>query len=451
MLWRKRQNDIVEWINNGNDALLITGARQIGKTYLIDETLKQEKCDYVAFNLIEQPELIKILESVSSKNINVFLERLTIVTSHNLIKGKTIIFFDEIQEYKEIVTKIKFMVQEGSYRYILSGSLLGVELTGLKSAPVGYLRTIQMYPLDFMEFTKALRIKDETINRLKKCFNDVIPVDSFVHERMIEAFKTYLLVGGMPEAVKIYVNESNYNSIYNVHQKIIEQYKADFTKYEKEKKLTLIKTYDLISSEIADKNKRFIFSDMGKDVKFNRYENSFNWLIDSGVAIPVYNITEPRLPIEINKKSNIFKLFLSDVGLLTSIYGKTTQLAILNNDLTLNASAIYENAVAQELNTHGFKTYYFNSHKQGELDFIIEYKDFVLPVEVKSGKDYTKHSALNNVLRNKDYGIKKAFVFSNNNITMNNNIVYYPMYMLMFLDNNFIETPKIKRIDLSDL
>ena len=203
MLWRKQQKAIIEWINNGKDALLVTGARQIGKTYLIEETLKETKSDFVVFNLIEQPEIIKIFDSISLSNTKTFIERLTIATSHNLIKGKTIIFFDEIQECKDIVTKIKFLVQEGSFKYVLSGSLLGVELVGLKSAPVGYLRTLEMYPMDFYEFTKALNIKDSTLDILKDCFSTEKEVDEFIHNKMIEAFKTYLLVGGMPEAVSM--------------------------------------------------------------------------------------------------------------------------------------------------------------------------------------------------------------------------------------------------------
>ena len=334
---------------------------------------------------------------------------------------------------------------------MFSGSLLGVELTGLKSAPVGYLNTIEMFPLDFEEYIVALNIKRETINKLKKSFDEKTKVDEFVHGRMIEAFKSYLLVGGMPEAVVSYVNDTDYNKVYNIHLSIIEQYKLDFAKYEKEKRLKLKKIYDLIPAELADKNKRYIFKNIDPNIKYDRYENSFNWLIDAGVALPVYNVTEPRLPLLINSKSNLFKLFLSDIGMLTSLYGKTTQMAIMNDDISLNCGAIYENVVAQELNSHGFKTYYFNSHKQGELDFVVEYKDFVCPIEVKSGKDYTKHSALNNVLNNKDYGIKNAFVFSNFNVEVNGNVIYYPIYFIMFLEEQSFQLPKINKIDLSNL
>jgi len=451
MLWRKCQSELINWIKNDNKALMITGARQIGKTYLIRNTLIDEKCDFVEFNLIEQPELIELFKGITKDNCKSFLERLTIATNHNLIKGKTIIFFDEIQECKDIVTKIKFLVEDASYKYVLSGSLLGVELTGLKSAPVGYLNTIKMFPMDFEEYLIALKIKRETISLIKESFDKVIEVDDFIHKKLLEAFRSYLIVGGMPEAVQSYVTDGDFNKILKIHLNIIEQYKVDFTKYEKEQKLKLIKTYEMIPAELADKNKRYIFSDLDANLKFNRYENSFNWLIDAGVALPVYNVTEPRLPIEINKKSNLFKLFLSDIGLLSSLYGKTTQIAILNSDNSLNCGAIYENVVAQELSTHGFKGYYFNSHKQGELDFVIEYNDYVCPIEVKSGKDYTKHSALDNVIANKNYNVKKAFVLSNSNVSQNDKITYLPIYMIMFFNNDSVELPKSKIIDLSIL
>lgn len=451
MLWRKCQSELINWIKNDNKALMVTGARQIGKTYLIRNTLIDEKCDFVEFNLIEQPELIELFKGITKDNCKSFLERLTVATNHNLIKGKTIIFFDEIQECKDIVTKIKFLVEDASYKYVLSGSLLGVELTGLKSAPVGYLNTIKMFPMDFEEYLIALKIKRETISLIKESFDKATEVDDFIHKKLLEAFRSYLIVGGMPEAVQSYVTDGDFNKILKIHLNIIEQYKVDFTKYEKEQKLKLIKTYEMIPAELADKNKRYIFSDLDANLKFNRYENSFNWLIDAGVALPVYNVTEPRLPIEINKKSNLFKLFLSDIGLLSSLYGKTTQIAILNSDNSLNCGAIYENVVAQELSTHGFKGYYFNSHKQGELDFVIEYNDYVCPIEVKSGKDYTKHSALDNVIANKNYNVKKAFVLSNSNVSQNEKITYLPIYMIMFFDNDSVELPKSKIIDLSIL
>lgn len=450
MLFRKVQKQIIDWINNSSKALLVTGARQIGKTFIIRETLNELNCDYVEFNLIKQPDLIEALSGLNN-DANKFIERLTLVSDHEFIKGKTIIFLDEIQEFKEILTIIKFLVEKNDFKFILSGSLLGVELVGIRSVPVGYLESLQMYPLDFEEFVIALGIKRNTIEKLYDCFINREKVDEFIHGKMLEAFKTYLVVGGMPEVVNLYVTESNYNKINTLHLNLVDQYKLDFSKYEIDKKLKLVRIYDLIPFELADKNKRFIFKNIDSNFKFDRYENSFNWLIDAGVTIPVYNVTEPRLPLQINVKSNLFKLFLSDVGLLTSMYGRTTQLAIINSNNSLNCGAIYENVVAQELKAHGYDTFYFNSHKQGELDFVIDYNGSICPIEVKSGKDYTKHSALDNVLDNRDYGIENAFVLCNSNLEIKNKITYLPIYMIMFIDKNKEEKITQKKIDLSNL
>lgn len=451
MLWRKKENQITAWIKEGKQALLVTGARQVGKTFLIEECLKKEKKDFVYFNFIDQPNLIKIFDSVINEGVDSFIERISLASSKSLVRGQTIIFFDEIQMCKEIVTKIKFLVKDGSFKYVLSGSLLGIELSDLKSAPVGYLKTIEMYPLDFEEFCVAQGIKETTLKTLKNCFDEVKEVDDFIHATLIETFKRYLIIGGMPQAVSEYIKEHDFNKVSQIHQDIINQYRVDFTKYEKKEKLKLLSIYDLIPSELASDNKRYMISNINSKAKFNRYENSFNWLVDAGVAIPVYIICQPRLPLEINKKSNLFKLFLSDIGLLTTLYGKATQLAIINDDKSLNCGAIYENAVAQELHTHGFKGYYFNSHKQGELDFVIEFNGKVTPIEVKSGSNYKHHQALSKISRNPNYGISQAFVLSKRNVSKENDIIYYPIYMLMFISDEYIILPNQDKIDLSNL
>ena len=451
-MYRKVENQIKNWILGTNkEALLLTGARQVGKTFLIRELLKSNNCDYVEFNLIEQPSLIPLFESARMNDINSFLARLSVATEHELIKGKTIIFFDEVQEYKDIVTAIKFLVDDGSFKYVLSGSLLGVELRDLRSAPVGYLSIIDMFPMDFEEFLIALKVKQETLDYLNECFTEQKEVDSFIHERIIDTFYTYLVVGGMPEAVQTYIDENDFNKVSKVHEKIIEFYKRDFTKYEKKDKLKLIKTYDLIPSELNAKNKRYIFTDLDKNLKFDRYENSFNWLSDAGVALPIFNTTEPVVPLKINKQSNLFKFFLSDIGMLSTLFGRATQIKLLEKAEEINCGAIFENAVAQELFAHGYEGYYYANKKKGEVDFLIEYEGSCLPIEVKSGKDFTQHSALTNILANDNYKIKKAFVFSTYNLSVKGKIVYLPIYMLMFINEKAIPLPQKERINLADL
>ena len=450
MLIRKKEKEITEWIKNGKKALLVSGARQVGKTFLIRECLRKDQIEFVEFNLIEQPEIVGLL--ASAETVDDLILRLSLFTDKKLVKGKSIIFFDEIQEYKEIVTKIKFFVEEGSFRYILSGSLLGVEITNLKSAPVGSLHTIKMYPLDFEEFLQVFNVQAKLIKSLRESFEKRLPVDEIVNKKLLDIFNLYLLIGGMPSAVMRYVETSSLEEVYEEHIAIIEQYKQDFTKYEaQDKKFYLTQVYDLIPAELSEKNKRFNFADIKKGLKFERAQDNFIWLQKAGVAFPVFNATEPKIPLLLSEKSNLFKLFLSDVGMLTTMYGRATKIKILNGDKDINNGALYENAVAQELYAHGYKPYYFNSKKQGELDFLIEYHGEILPIEVKSGKGYTVHSALNNVLSNKDYSIKQAVVFANCNVTINEKTVYYPIYFCMFLQERDLILPKIPKVDFSQI
>lgn len=450
MLYRNAQKIIEKWISNGTKPLLISGARQIGKTYLIKELLKKSNKDYVEINLIENEDAASTLNSALEDGIDLFMKKLSLLLSRQITED-TILFIDEVQEAKDFLTMVKFLTVKNKFKIIMSGSLLGIELKNLKSAPVGFLDTCNMYPLDFYEFAKNLGLQDDIIEYLKDCFDEKKPVDEIIHKKLLETFSSYLIVGGMPEAVQCYLDTNDFSKVRNIHSQIELQYKNDFTKYESlDKRLKLIKTYDLIPSELNSKNSRFVFTDIDKDFKFDRYENSFNWLIDAGVAIPTYNATDPVVPLEINKKNTLFKLFLSDIGMLTSKYGTTTQLKILNNEDDINYGSPYENAICEELLCHGFKTYYFNNKKLGEVDFLIEWKDKVLPIEVKSGKDYTVHSALDNLVSTKSFNINEAFVLCNSNIQVSDKITYLPIYMIMFLVNNNDEV-KHEKINLKEL
>ena len=448
MLQRKIEKAIVKWMKDSKKALLIDGARQVGKTFIIRNVLEKEKCNYIEFNLLKTPEIIHLLKTCNS--VDDLIINLSLFTNKQFIKNKTYIFIDEIQEFKELTTKIKFWVDEGSFRYIFSGSLLGVELQNIKSAPVGYLKTMTMYPLDFEEFLQIYNFTNELKESLYKSYINKIPVNEEVHKRMMNIFNMYLNVGGMPSAVEKFKETKNLSDVMAEHEDIILQYKKDFTRYESDdKKLLLTKIYDLIPAELNSSNKRFNFSDIKKGLRYERSEDSFIWLSSAGAALPTYNISAPTLPLLLNEKSSLFKLFLSDVGLLTTLYGRATKLQLLSNEENINNGALYENAVAQELKAHGFKLYYYNSKKFGELDFVIEYNGKVLPIEVKSGKDYQRHSALNNIMEISEYQIKEAIILSNYNIEVKNNFVYYPIYMLMFIKEDKLEIPIIQLDDLS--
>ena len=446
MIKRKIDKYLQDFFSQNKKALLLTGARQIGKTFSIRHFGQENYESFVELNFIDHPELVKTFgEAMNSRDI---LLRLSTVAKQQLIPGKTLIFFDEVQECPELVTAIKFLVEEGSYRYILSGSLLGVELKNLRSAPVGYISVKDMYPLDFEEFASAIGINNQVLEHLKKCFDTTFPVDEFVHQKMMEIFRLYLIVGGMPAAVEKYLETNNLQEVMSEQTSIVRLYKQDISKYDPAHKLYIEEIFDRIPAELDAKNKRFILKNLNENMKFSRYENSFLWLKDAGVALPVYNVEEPTMPLILASTRNLFKLFLSDIGLLASLYADGIQLKILNNEPSINFGSIYENAVAQELSAHGYKLYYYNNKRQGELDFVVERNGEVLPLEVKSGKDYERHKALSNVMNSSTYHIPQAYVLCNDNVKQVGKIIYLPIYMLMFLKKEQ-PLPSHYKIDLS--
>ena len=415
---------------------MVPGARQVGKTFAI-RTIGKEIFEHVIeINFLEQPDAVELFSR--PKSAEEILMRISAFTSKKMVPGKTLIFFDEVQECDEMVTAIKFLVDEGSYRYVMSGSLFGVELKDLRSVPVGYMGELEMYPLDLEEFAKALGVSDKVMSHIKGCFDKQTPVDEVVHQKMLELVTLYMIVGGMPAAVQKYLDTNNLRSVLNEQRDIIRTYKRDITRYEKERKLVIEEIYNLIPSELNAKNKRFILKELKEKARFARYESGFLWLKDAGVAIPTYNVEAPTMPLLLNKQHNLFKLFLNDVGLLTAMYGGNIQVRMLNNQ-NINYGAAYENLVAQELYAHGFAIdhdlFYFNSKKQGELDFVVEHQGEVLPIEVKSGKDYDRHRALSNIMNNEEYAVPKALVFCQENTQIKDRLVYLPIYMTMFLQH----------------
>lgn len=448
MLKRKIDNHLITFFKHSNKALLVTGARQTGKTFSIRQFGTNNFKRFVEINFINQPEAADTLKG--AKNSKDILARLSILTNIPLEKGKTLIFFDEVQEYPEIVTAIKFLVEEGSYRYIMSGSLLGVELNDLRSEPVGYMDVAEMFPLDLEEFFIALGVSEEIIFSLRESFESRKPVDDFVHKKLMELFRLYLIVGGMPSAVQKYVDTNNIRMVMNEQQAIIKLYKRDIAKYDRENKLYIEEIFDLIPPELNAKNKRFILKSLNEKIKFSRHENSFLWLKDAGVALPTYNIEEPCVPLKLSRSRSLFKLFQSDIGLLTCQFADGIQLRIISGDININYGSLFENVVAQELHAHEFELYYFNSKKQGELDFVIEKGGRIIPIEVKSGKDYQRHNALNNVLSNKDYNIESAIVLCNDNVHTIGKIVYLPIYMVTFIESETIKDI-IYTVDLDGL
>lgn len=454
MLARKLDKYIERHYANNKSALLLKGARQVGKTSAIREYARKKKMNLIEINFYEDDSARGIFKG--SQNAKDVLLRISAHTKKKTSLPDTMIFFDEVQKCPEVITWIKFLVDEGSCRYALSGSLLGVEMKGIESVPVGYMAVKEVFPLDIEEFSRCLGLSDEVIARVAESFEKRIPVDEIIHAALIRMIHLYLVVGGMPAAVQAYVDTNDLNVVEEKQKEILDMYKWDISQYDKDRKLDINEIFNLIPSELDAKNKRFILKNLNEHARFSRYENSFIWLKNAGAAIPALNIQEPTFSFKLNELRNLFKLFQNDVGLLTCQYAAGIQLQLLQGEIKQNYGAIYENLVAQELHCHGFggddhELHYFNSKKQGELDFVIAQNGKVIPIEVKSGKDYERHSALTNVLGNRDYNIDFAYILTNDNLHIDDKRIYMPIYMLMFIQKSPAPAEQIFRFDLYNL
>lgn len=450
MLQRKIYKRIESFYQNKPcKALMIVGARQVGKSFIVEEYSKAHYESFIKLDFIENPDYISVFSK--AENAEDILLRLSALFGDRMIPGRTMIFFDEVQECRELITQIKYLVQDGTYDYILSGSLLGTVFRDIVSAPVGYMDIVRMYPLDFEEFAIANGVGSRVIDALRASFEGKKPVDAYIHERMMQLFDLYLIVGGMPAAVTAYLETKNLRRVADEQNAILRLYRRDISKYDQQDKLYLNEIFDLIPSELNAKNKRFILKSLHEKARFDKYYDSFLWLKNAGVALPVNVVEEPKAPLLLSKSRNLFKLFSNDVGLLAAQYGGEIQLQILRHETAINFGAIYENAAAQELAAHGYTLYYFNSKKQGELDFVIEEGKEIFAIEIKSGKDYYRHNAMDNVLGQADYGVREGYVFCNGNLETAGRVTYLPIYMLMFLQKSELPEDILFETDFSDL
>lgn len=406
---------------------MVTGARQVGKTFLVREFGKSCYKNFAEINLIENKKAAKAIESAD--NTKELFARISLLADTRLIPGETLIFIDEVQASKEIVTAIKFLVEQTDYDFVLSGSLLGVELRNIRSVPVGYLDTIEMLPLDFEEFCDAVGVPKEIFREVSSAIKMRVPIKEFIHLELLKRFHEYLIVGGMPAAVAEFVETRNLQMVRNIQKNIIIQNKRDISQYSEDDALKIKDIYEMIPSELNQQNKRFILKSMDERALFKQYADSLVWLTRAGVAIPVFCVSEPKYPLKLASATNLFKLFMGDVGLLTSMFIKDTALEILAKNPNVNYGAIYENVVAQELKTKGVDIYYYKNKKRGELDFVTEtLKGKILPIEVKSGKDYKRHNALSNLLEEKAYALEEGFVLCEANIKKEGRTTYLPVY-----------------------
>lgn len=436
MLERKAMKQFENWHRfKTKQALLVRGARQVGKTFLIREFARSHWDNVAEVNFFENADAARAVSTATGSR-QLFM-RLSAFVDVPLVPGKTVIFLDEIQECKEAVTAIKFLIERGDFDYILSGSMLGVELKQIASAPVGYLSTVTMYPLDLEEYAWANGVSPELVDEVRRCFASCEEVDEFVHKRMSELFWRYLVSGGMPDPAQAFAESDNITQVRLLQEAIVEQYRYDISKYAGKRGRVVRRIFDLMPSEVSRQDKRFVVRDVEGDSHFDRYDNDFLWLADAGVALPTYDVTEPRYPLRANLEAARFKLFSSDVGLLTYQSGMDVVRDLASGRDDINFGALYENAVAQELACHGFDLTYFKDRKTGELDFVVQTRNEVVPIEVKSGKSYKRHSALSKALSTPNYGIDRAIVLHEGNVKREGAVSYLPAYMAMCLTPGF--------------
>lgn len=442
MLYRKISKQIEEHLSSSsNRMLLIDGARQIGKSYIIRHVGQRMFPNYIEVNMEEDKLGDRIF--ADARTTKDFYMALSVVAGDKMKdKENTLVFIDEIQAYGHLLTLVKFLMQENRFTYVASGSLLGVTLKNTQSVPIGSLHIQHMYPMDFEEFLYANGVGEVAIETMRESFNSNRALSDVMHNKMLDLFKKYLLVGGLPKAVEVFVDSRNVVEFRSVQQEAHSLYGIDASKYEElhDRKLKIRRIYDMIPSNLENKKKRIVINKI-EDKSWKRaddYLNEFDYLISAGIALEVKAISKPSYPLVENSGKNLLKLYLNDVGILSGIFYRNNIRAVMSDIRSINLGSVYETVVAQELKAHGYNLYYYDNKKNGEVDYLIDDTDNLsnIPIEVKSGKDYTVHSALDKFLANDEYNIKKAYVLSNEQkVYTENGITYIPIYYIMFFRN----------------
>lgn len=433
MLERKVYRKLAAWKKDTRKkALCVIGARQIGKTTAIRTFAEENYECFVEINFVTDLDAAKIF--AGNLDADTLITGITAYTRRALVPGKTLVFFDEIQACPRARTAIKFLVEDGRFDYIESGSILGVKYKDVSSYPVGYEEIYQMYPMDFEEFLWANGVQQSTISYLQDCYDHSVCVEEAVHVTLCKLFYTYIVVGGMPDVVQLYVDTHDIAQVIARQTDILSLYRLDIAQYAQGNDKQKIRAiFDSIPAQLNEKNRRFILTAISPNARQLRYEDCFNWLADAGVALPCYNVSEPQVPLRLNEKHSLFKLFMSDTGLLCAACMENVQFSLLNGDVQINMGSILENMIAQQLKSNGFNLNYYDGRRVGEIDFVVQNGLKTELIEVKSGKDYTSHPALNKALNTEGWQFKKASVLCMGNVREGNGVFYYPWYMVMFM------------------
>lgn len=450
MLSRKVETLLKEWKETHlTEALLVTGAHQVGKTFSVKEFIANSYENVVEFDLSKRTDVRNAMSRASSSE-----ELFMVISAYaetKLVPHKTVIFIDNVQECEDFIPLIKHLVRRIDYDYILVGTSLESSLAGHHSASSEYLKILTMYPLDFEEFCWAHKIQNDTWSTLIQAFESKQPVPDSLHQQLLTYFHWYLLVGGMPSAVDAFIKEHNVADTHEALKNILALYKKTLANNTTRKQqTTLIKIYEEIPRQLDTKTKRFGFTDLAPRGTYDRFKKCFDWLSSAGLTIPVYNLKELNEPLNRAEMPSFFKLFMNDVGLLSCTYGNDLARQLVSGDLAIAHGSLYENAVAQELRAHGLGEYFYRTRKDGELDFVIQYKDKIVPIEIRSGKSYKRHSAVRNILALSRNDIGTPLVFTEKNLRAEDDVTYLPIYMIAALHkqgNALAVAPTPKRIE----
>lgn len=432
MLNRKITNSLKQWKESASrKALLVKGARQVGKTTTIRSFGEENYPNYIEINFEKNPLARQAFSG--SLDAKTLILNLSAMGYGPFVEGETLVFFDEIQSCPAARTAIKFLVEDGRYDYIESGSLLGINYGDVSSYPVGFEEQIDMYPLDFEEFLWAVGVSAEVIERLRLAYDEVTPLPEFLHDQIMMHFRRYLIVGGMPEAVMTFVSDADVRNTFKVQATLLGGYRNDISKYAGNEKHLAKRVFDAIPEQLCKKDKRFVLASLEKGASQRKYGDATEWLVDAGIAYFSFNVGAFELPFSFSEKRNLYKLFMLDTGLLSCLSLKNMQFQVLNGEIDINEGALTENYMAAELVKRGITLNYYDRKSKQELDFIYAERHKISVIEVKSGSNYKKHASLDAVLRDFPDRIGRAMVFSRFNVERTENVIYYPLYMTMFL------------------
>ena len=432
MLKRKILDKLEKWYRSGRDkAPLIFGARQVGKTTAVREFAKRHYKNFVEVNFVKYPMSIQAFDG--NLNTQTIVSNLSAMGFGPFVEGKTLVFFDEIQECPKARTAIKFLVEEGKYDYIESGSLLGINYKHVPSYPVGYEVRYDVYPMDFEEFLWAKGISDDVIAAIRQSYKTLTPVPDFLHQQLSRYYREFLVVGGMPEVVQKFVTNPDFGNVVDAQRSIMTTYRADISNYADKQAPLVKRVFDAIPSALGKQDKRFVLAIIEKGASLRKYADPTQWLIDAGLAYYSFNTNAFELPFEATENRGLYKLYMVDTGLLCSQLLKNMQFTVMNGDIDINEGALTENYVACALAANDVPLHYYDKKSRLELDFVVPDMDGITIIEVKSGEAYKKHASLNAAIANNSMRITRSIVLSANNVECENGIIYLPLYMSSLL------------------